>query len=302
MKNYSSAHLIARLALGSFVLAAGIKGATADVFTIDTNQTFLTISGSVSGANFAQQGPGSLTTKFTGTVQLTQTGSTVQFTGLSVIDALTNGSWQPLSGGAAGSAPADFGATASPLGGLVTVVAAMRSVVFDVTSPVIPLTGNQFGATNLLFKFSTNAASVLDYRATGVAPAQGTKALTQTATNNISSLGALTNSGNQQVLFVPVNTQFIFTLASANDTIVNLAGQLVATRSAATPLLVQSATVSNQVVTLKWQSTANQSFQVQSTTNFSSWQTNATVTSGTTSYSWTGTNTASRAFYRLAHY
>jgi hypothetical protein len=60
--------------------------------------------------------------------------------------------------------------------------------------------------------------------------------------------------------------------------------------------------VTNQAVTLKWQSPAGQFFQVLSSSNLITWQTNVSgITSGSTNYSWTGTNPAPNGFYRLAH-
>ena len=105
--NVSCGRLAAGFAVGLFTLILGVSPVVADVFTIDPNQSSLTITGSISGTSFVQQGPGSLTTKYDGTIQATQTAGTIQFTGLSLITAQTNGSWQPLTNGSLGSAPAN---------------------------------------------------------------------------------------------------------------------------------------------------------------------------------------------------
>jgi hypothetical protein len=75
----------------------------------------------------------------------------------------------------------------------------------------------------------------------------------------------------------------------------------VATRSTTAPLVIQTLTVTNQAVTLKWQSLAGQFYQVLSSSTLQTWQTNASnITSASTNYTWTGTNPASKGFYRLA--
>ena len=67
------------------------------------------------------------------------------------------------------------------------------------------------------------------------------------------------------------------------------------------PVVVQSISVQSQVVTLQWQAAAGQQFQVQSSSDLATWQTNAVnVTSATATYTWSGPATARRQFFRLA--
>jgi hypothetical protein len=283
-------------AISWLILAGGIDFAAADVFTIDPTQSSLTLSGSILGYSLAPQGVGSLTTTYNGTIQATQSGGAIQFTGQSVITAQTNGSWQPLTGGGVGNAPADYGAQASTFVG--TAYAALRSILLDVTSPPIPVSSGQFNPSSLTFLFPSNATSAIDYHS---AIGSGTKVASGNATNNVAALATLTTVGSTQTLTLNVNAQFNFTLISSGDTIVNLSGQFVATRNLTPTLVVlQSPAVTNHVVTLKWQSPAGQFFKVLSSTNLIAWQTNAiNVTSGTTNYIWTGSNTAPDGFYRL---
>jgi hypothetical protein len=296
--NVSCGRLAAGFAIGLFTLMLGVSPVAADVFTIDPNQSSLSITGSVAGTSFAQQGPGSLTTKYGGTIQATQTAGTIQFTGSSLITAQTNGSWQPLIGGDAGSAPANYGAT-ELYGGFITVYAAVRSLLFDVTSPAIAVTSGQFNPSSLTFLFPATATSTLDYNAGFVG--SGSKLASGNATNNVAALATLTTVGSQQTLTLGVNAQFFFTVVSSNDTIVTVKGQFVATRSTTAPLVIQTPTVTNQAVTLKWQSLAGQFYQVLSSSTLQTWQTNASnITSASTNYTWTGTNPASKGFYRLA--
>jgi len=122
------------------------------------------------------------------------------------------------------------------------------------------------------------------------------------ATNNVTTNAILATVGSTQTLTLGVNAQFTFTVISSGDTIVNVTGQLVATRSTTAPVVIQTPAVTNHAVTLKWQSPAGQLYQVLSSSNLLTWQTNASnITSASTNYTWTGTNSASAGFYRLAH-
>jgi hypothetical protein len=159
------------------------------VFTLDTNQSSVTISGSVLGGTIAAQGAGSLTARIAGNLQVMLAGNTIQFVGQSQILAQTNGSWQPLADGSAGSAPADFGAQASL--GIASGVAALRNVQLDVISPAIPLSGGQFDSTNLTFLFPSNSTSALSYSVTGLFKKQGSIPLTGYATNKVTALSSL---------------------------------------------------------------------------------------------------------------
>ena len=290
--------MAASFVAGFSLLSGEIFVASADVFTIDPTQSSLTLSGSILGSTFTPQGAGSMTTVYNGTIQVAQTPDTIQFTGQSVITAQTNGSWKPLAGGGNGSAPADYGAVASSI---VTVNAAFRSILLDVTSPPITVTNGQFDANGLTFLFPAGATSAIDYRSS---IASGSKLATGSGANNVAALSTITTAGNVQTLTIGVNVQFTFSLINSGDTIVNVVGQIVATNSPSVvaPVVLQSPTVSNQVVTLQWQSPAGQTYQVLSSSNLATWQTNGPdVTSASTNYTWTTTNPAPKAFYRLAH-
>ena len=291
-------------AAGGLALGLALAPATVDVFTLDTNQSSLTISGTVQGANLAQQGAGSLTTHYGGAIQVTQTASFIQFPGQSSIAAMNTGNWQPLADGSAGLAPANYGATVNLAAGLVKVKAALRSLVLDVTSPALTLNSTgQFASTNLTFLIPTNANSALCYLVTGLMNSSGSTAVSGQSTNNVTALAALVTNGEAQTLIIPVNAQFMFSANSTNDTILNLAGQLVAFRTAAAvakaPVL-QSLAVRSQVVTLQWEAPAGQQFQVQSSTDLMAWQTNAVnVTSGSSNYTWSGPVTGANGYFRL---
>jgi hypothetical protein len=279
-------------------LAAG-STSRAQVFTLDTNQSTITISGSILGYNFAEQGPGSLTTRYSGTIQTAQSAGTIQFTGQSRITAQNNGSWQPKADGTVGNEPANYGAQANA--GFATAKAALRNILLDATSPGIPVSNGQFDSGGLTFGFPTNATSALGYNVSGLLTKSGAKLLTGYATNNVTSLATLTTVGSQQTLTIPVDATFVFTVVSANDTTIELKGQLVAVSSAAPARSAPSITVQSQLVTLQWQGTPGLLYQVQSSSDLTLWRTNATsVTSTTTAFIWSGPATGPKQFFRLA--
>lgn len=274
-------------------------GAGAQTFVLDTNQSVISISGSVAGATLSEQAPGSLTTHYEGTLQATVSGGNIQFTGGSLIEALTNGSWQPNADGSAGSQPADYGGQGST--GLATGKAALRQIELDATSPPVAVSGGQFDSRSITFQFPSGAPSSLAYNISGFINSSGAKALNGYATNAVTTQATLSLAGGRQTLTLPVDATFFFTLLSANDTSIRLQGQFVATDQSAAPLVVQTPVVSNQSVKLNWQSAPNQDFVVLSSTNLVTWQTNASnVTSTTSNYTWTGSATAPSQFFRLA--
>ncbi len=226
-------------------------------------------------------------------------GNTIQFTGLSLIEAQDNGSWEPKADGTAGSEPANFGAKASSL--FASAKAALRKIQLDVISPVLTMNNSQFDSRGLTFAFPSNAPSTFCYAVTGLLIKNGFQPLKGYATNAIATLSSLTNSGTQQTLTIPVDATFVLSLLSANDSSFTVKGQLVASSSAVVPLTIQPLQIQNQVVTMQWQSAPGQLFQVQSSPNLQGWQINASnITSATTSYTWSGAATGPVQFFRLA--
>src|ERR1039458_2699505 len=227
--------------------------ATPVTFTIDNSQSVISVSGLMVNFAMTPQGTGALITSYSGSINADPSGSTIQFTGGSSINAHTNGVWQPAAGGAAGSAPADYGAQASGIYsffGFITVYGGLRNISFDVTSPVLPVTGGAFNGTNLVFSFaSINAA--LDYYSSIL---HGSLALTGYATNTVATGATETVNGSTQTLVIPIDATFFFKLVSANDTTVHLTGQLVATNLAALPApVIRSVALTNQNVVVAGQ-------------------------------------------------
>ncbi|MDQ6631870.1 MAG: hypothetical protein M3Y82_08940 [Verrucomicrobiota bacterium] len=268
MKNHNSILSAAFLCLSLIFLQNNAQGVPT-VFSLDPNQSQLTLSGTANGSPFVQQGPGSLTTVYTGNINADVSASTIQFTGSSIIDARTNGVWQPLSGGAAGSAPADYGARAtvnSPFGGVLVNVA-LRNVTLDVTSPVLTIINNNFNSSALLFSFNTNSSSALDYNAS---ISSGSLSLAGLSTNKVNSGASLTNMGGTQKITIPVDTDYVFNFNAGIPVTVllHLTGQLVAT-SAAVPIF-RSIVVTNQTVVLTVENATPQS-ELQTSVDLTNW-------------------------------
>jgi hypothetical protein len=271
----------------------------AQTFIINSNASALSISGTSVGAAINQQGAGSLTTKYFGTVNTILGNNTIEFPGSSLVIAHTNGNWTPKADASAGTEAANYGALVTPL--FTTANAALRQVKFDASSAVTNIVGGQFDTHNLVFQFPTDGSSKMAYRVTGLLNTNGVASMSGYATNNPSSPGTLGTTGNVQTLTIPVNATFLLTLLSANDTTVLVNGKIVATRPVETTPFIQSFKYTNQTVTLLWSNAPNLAYQVQSATNLSPWRTNAAgITSSSGSYSWSGSATNPSAVYRLA--
>ena len=252
---------------------AGLGDALGQTFLIDSNQSSITISGTVVSATITSQGPGSLTTSISGTLQAAVAGSSIQFGGQSQIKANNNGSWQPKADGTAGTAPANYGAMGTTI--LGSGVAALRDVLLDVMSGSIPINNGQFDASGLTFLFPTNANSTFAYNVGGFLPQHGVQALIGYATNKVTAMGTLTASGGQQTIGLPINATFVFSLISSGDTVITLKGQLVATQTAqAPPLVVQSFILQDQNIALQWQGSPGEQFKILSSSDLNTWQTN----------------------------
>lgn len=120
------------------------------------------------------QGPTSLTTQFEGTVQTQQNflapgvPSEIQFLS-AALDAQVSGDWEPLPGGATGTAPADYAAR----GYVDTVVIsysyiALRDLTFDLASGVLPLSDSPLGTQNFTGDLDvTTLTGITDYDSRG---------------------------------------------------------------------------------------------------------------------------------------
>jgi hypothetical protein len=171
-------------------------------FTITTATSSLTFGGTVGGAPIQAQGTGSLTTTYFGTGQVDVDFAANTITGIaagSLATANTNGNWQPLPGGATGSAAADYGAKVSipilPPFVFANALIAARNLSATLDSSALPLSGT--GATKTFpstqnFNVVTGDA---DYSAGTLG--SGTQSLVgNSAVNQATTPGSFTDNGD----------------------------------------------------------------------------------------------------------
>jgi hypothetical protein len=238
---------------------------------LDTNNSSLTISGTLEGTAFQQQGAGSLTTKISGTIIADVTSSNITFVGGSAIVALNSGNWQPGPGGVAGSAPANFGVKVNVL--LTTVMAAVRNTLLDVTSSALTVTGGSFSGQGLHFNYPSNSTSVLDYSYSGLlGTGSGSRPLKGVSTNTLND-ATLIIQGAQLVLTIPVDDSGTATALNPNDIQYRLRGQWVARAPVSVPLQINAFQVSSGQLTFTIATTPDQSYTILGSTNLTDWPT-----------------------------
>lgn len=165
-------------------------------FAVDQSASTVTLSGDVSGTTILPQGAGSLTSSFTGSIvaQWDQDNQTIQFIQAgTVLNAANSGNWQPLPGGASGSAPANYG------GKIVIVIftanIALRNLaVSGFSETPLPLVGTgpyNFGSTQTL----TVLAGAADYNA-GFLGSGSTNIAGLSASNQAPTSGTFEDLGN----------------------------------------------------------------------------------------------------------
>ena len=226
------------------------------MFTVDPTQSQVTLSGNLVAfsslsAPITAQSSGSLTTSYNGNINADVSGTTIQFTGSSLITAQTNSlPQQPAPGGVSGSAPADYGGMAQKNAFFTTITLdiALRNAGLDITSPMLTLSSGDFASTSLQFSFSTNVNGTIDYLDN--IGDSGTAGLVGSSTDASSAPASLTTTGSVQVLTIPVNMTFTDTSAALNGTTLIMVGQIVATRTIFTPPNINSINVTNQMVVL----------------------------------------------------
>jgi hypothetical protein len=271
--------------LGSARLGAGVVH-----FTVDSSRSRLAAVGTVVGATLQEQGPGSLSTSFSGQISADVTSSTIQFLDGSTILALTNGVWQPGPAGPS-AAPADYAAQANVLG--LVVKAAVRNLVLDLTSRPLPMVNGGFDASALLLRFPTNSSASFDYAAGALG--QGSIALSGLATNRVVNGGILSSGTNLPSLSIQIDAQFYFKALTPNDSTVRVTGMLVA----APALEIRSIQLQGQMVTVEAQS-AGGTANLQVSNDLKAWTSQAAGrTNVNETVQFTFQRAGDRGFYRL---
>ena len=187
-----------------------------------------TLSGTVGAFPITQQGAGSLTTSFTGAVQvdLDLANNLITFMPAQEAVAQNTGNWQPLAGGNSGSAPADYGGRVVSLGA-VFAIRDLRAA----PSTAAALTMSGAGATRTFLStqiMTTVTNGSLDYNA-GIL-GSGTNSLIGSVGSNDAGTadGSFTDlmDGTAR-LTNPVNASFMTTLIG-QPVHYHFAGQFVA--------------------------------------------------------------------------
>jgi hypothetical protein len=198
--------------------------ARADIFVINPAQSSLTLSAIVAGATASQQPPSGFTTSYTGTIDATLGGGTIQFNSANA-DANVSGTYSPLATGAAGTAPGDYGGMFTALG-IFPGTFAIRDLIASLSSSPLTLTGgNTFDAGQLLFAALSGHS---DYRVAGLAQ-MGSISMVGNSAMNGPGTGSIALVGGAQTLTIPIDVTIILTAINPNDTTVRLRGTIVAT-------------------------------------------------------------------------
>lgn len=202
-------------------------------FTFDSSLSSITLDGSFSGIPLQEQGPGSKTTSYSGTILVDVDNplapTTIQLLGSSAVAAIS-GQWLPQAGG--GPAAGDPGVAQDAnyglflnAGALGNAWGAVRNLVFDVTSGVEPVVLGLFASTQTLTittgQFAVNAPALFG------GPSEddlATDTLTNAATPSSYSV-----AGPLATLTIPIS------IIDAGDLTVMYTGQLVATATVPEP-------------------------------------------------------------------
>jgi hypothetical protein len=242
-------------------------------FTLDTNQSVLTLSGTFAGIAIQPQGTGSLTTKYKGTILADVTSSNITFVGGSSVIALNNGNWQPLSGGGSGSAPANYGAKVYAFL-LVDARAAVRNLVLDVTSGELALTGGTFPCQDLQYIYPPAGTAVLDYTYSGlIGSSSGSQPLTNAPSNTVRTNATLAVQGAELVLTVPVNISVTASVLSTNDLLYQVRGLVQARTAVSVPLQIAAFQGSSNQLTFRIATTPGSSYTILGSSDLVNWPT-----------------------------
>jgi hypothetical protein len=197
-------------------------------FAIDATHSALTLSGDVGGSSITQQGTGSLTTHYSGTLAAVwdRAAGTIQFlAGGTDAVAANSGNWRPMVGGGSGSAAANYGGQVSV--GFVTAEAAVRELhAVLATGTPLSLTDSgpyHFASSQTL----TLTRGFVDYNA-GIFGSGREDISNNSASNGSDTNGTLEDLGGSHYrLTLPVDVT-LTTTVSGQTTHLRIQGTLVA--------------------------------------------------------------------------
>ena len=206
---------------------------SAVTFHVDPMRSSLSLSGNAAGYNLQEQGTGSLTTTYSGTINADVETGMLTLTGGSQVIAANSGNWRP------GNTPANYGGTADA-GFLGTADAAVRNLVLSATSsPFAVASDGTFNPSAVTF---TAITGNLDYTSM-LFGSHGTQDFSGRSTQDQASGGEYTTAGGTATLLLPVNITYTFTLLTPDDSQATVTGNLVATAQVQTPPRLNSITL-----------------------------------------------------------
>lgn len=233
-------------------------------YTLDPAQSVVGVSGQLAGFTIQEQGPGSLSTRYEGTLGATGTACEVTFDDSGLVTALNSGSWAPRDSDVTADAPANYGILAEgplppgfdltdlplpsgvPPGSItierVRVRSAIRNLAFTLGSPTlaIPSDGALPGTrlVNTTVTGNVDVAVFVDARfgfftLPDQAVTNFTFAITNVVTTNGNPNTTLARADGVETLTVELDNTLQFTALATNDVNFSLQGQIVASRPVA---------------------------------------------------------------------
>ena len=220
-------------ALGGLLVFPACPSLGQAVFTLEPASSTLTMSGTVAGSPLQQQGPGSLTTTYAGTFLVQLTPNSVQFVAGGNADANVNGNWDPLPGGAAGTAPADYGFQFS-LGLLGLARGAVRDLAADSSSDPIALSGGTFAANQVSVSITRGTVDYRSIIASGTSSLVGSSGFNQsTSPATLQIVRNALQGTATATMQIPVQAVVVGTIDLIGPATINFNGQF---RGAATTI------------------------------------------------------------------
>ena len=214
-------------------------------FTIDQASSSLNLSSSLTSSlgtvTAVEQGAGSLTTSFTGSIKtlVDFAASTLLFSESGTnIDAAVSGNWSPSPGGSAGVASADYGGRfdVGPFGSFGSVFVAIRDLVgtlFTTTPLNLSGSGSTWGFdSDQQLKIASGAADYLANGLIGTALGSGAVGLANLTAANAAGDGTLADLGDGNYrLTLPILVSVTADLVTGVPATLTLQGSIVANAS-----------------------------------------------------------------------
>jgi hypothetical protein len=205
-------------------------------YTIDPLQSTLTLLGNLSNSTAQQQGGGSLSTAFSGSIVADRTGNTILFpsNGGSAINALNSGSWRPDDDGFDDTDLANYGRQAPwEISPSITVFEAIRDLTIDLwddnfgVPSTISGTGT-FNSNSFFLRLDDGESDLL----IGNSPGIVSHANKETSNSNNNGLSTVTVDGDIEKLTLKFSSGGIgYSISTPGDSSFSFTGTVVATRT-----------------------------------------------------------------------